>query len=92
MTNDPDNIVLRLLRDIRSKLDEHDKRFDQTDKKLDLMQFQQTHALGLAGMANLTAQHTGGRVDAIEERQRRLEETVAEVSRKVAAMETRLDS
>ena len=33
MADDPDNIVLVMLRDIRGKLDEHDKRFDAMDEQ-----------------------------------------------------------
>ena len=62
MADEPDNLVLRLLReirgelgDVRRKLDDHDKRFDRLDSKLDLMQLQLTHTFGLAGMANLQA-------------------------------------
>ncbi|WP_442583269.1 hypothetical protein ACSBOB_15465 [Mesorhizobium sp. ASY16-5R] len=35
MAEEPDNILLRLLRDIRAKQDEHDKRFDAHDKRFD---------------------------------------------------------
>ena len=34
MADEPDNLVLRMLREIRGKLDEHDQRFDSMDQRL----------------------------------------------------------
>lgn len=35
MADDPDNLVLRLLREIRSKLDQHDQRFEAIDRRFE---------------------------------------------------------
>lgn len=35
MANEPDNMLLRLLREVRAKQDEHDGRFDAHDKRFD---------------------------------------------------------
>ena len=101
MTDEPDNVVLRMLRDIRAKLDkldEHDTRFDGVDRRLDkidktleLMKYQIAQSLGLAMAANLAATHTGERVDSLEDRQKRLDEGMAEIRRRMAEMEARLD-
>ena len=99
MPDEPDNLVLRLLREIRSKQDEHsakmedhDKRFDRLDRRLGPMQFQLTHTFGLAGMSNLQAQRTDERVEQVEERQKRFDEMIAEFRRRVAEMEAKLDA
>jgi hypothetical protein len=95
MADDPDSMVLRLLRDIRSKiekLDDHDKRFDKIEKKLDLTHFQLTHSLGLSGMANLQSQHTSERVESLEERQKRFEDGMAEIQRRVKEMAAKIDA
>ncbi len=34
MPDEPDNLILQLLRDIRAKLGDHDVRFDRVDKRL----------------------------------------------------------
>ena len=34
MVEEADNLILRMLREIRSKLDEHDKRFAEIDQRL----------------------------------------------------------
>ena len=35
MADEPDNLMLRLLREIRAKMDDHDKRFDEHDRRFD---------------------------------------------------------
>lgn len=81
MADEPDNLVLRMLREIRAKLDDHDKRFDRLDKRFDdhdksmeLFRFQPTHTFGLAGMANLQAQQADAKADETAARQKRLDD------------------
>ena len=47
---------------VPAELDEHDKRFDNIDKGREAFQVQLTHTFGLAGLANLQAQHVDARV------------------------------
>ena len=86
MAKEPDNLVLVHLREIRSKLDDHDKRFDQVDKRFDKIdkdfdtfKFQLTHALGIAGMANLHAQHAEAKADEALARQKHLQAQMKEL-------------
>ncbi len=74
MADKPDNLVLRMLREIRAKLDGHDKRFDDHDKSMELFRFQPTHTFGLAGMANLQAQQADAKADETAARQKRLDD------------------
>ena len=60
MSEDATSLILRLLRDIRAKLDAHDGRFDSHDaqfvklnKKIDDWQETTATALGLASHANI---------------------------------------
>ena len=80
MADEPDNLVLKLLREIRGKQDEHseklkehDTRFDDLDKTLETFKFQLTHTFGLAGMANLQAQHTDAKLSDVADRQKKFE-------------------
>ena len=60
MEEDPTNLILRLLREVRKVQDDHsqslaahDKRFDALDKKIDDWQETIATAVGLATHANL---------------------------------------
>ena len=97
MVDEPETLMLRLLREIHAKQDDHDKRFDEHDKRFDrlerrheLTQYQVTHALGFAGMANLASQHTSASVAAIETWRHQLDTMMAKVKRRVDAMEAGL--
>ena len=95
------DLVLRMLRDIRTKLDkldEHDRRFDaidarfaDVDKQLETIKYQLTYSLGLSGTANLLVTQSSGRVDTLEQRQVRFEADMAELKRKMAEIEARFD-
>lgn len=66
MVDEPDNLLLRLLRDIRAKQDEHDKRFDAHDTRFDelhkaIEDWKETTATGVGFAA-----HANIRTDALE--------------------------
>jgi archaellum component FlaC len=83
MAKEPDNLVLKMLREIRTRLDKHEerfdrmeKRFDTIDKKLDDMSESLTYSLGLSLHANVRHESVQKQLDAMEQRIRRLEERV----------------
>lgn len=76
MAKEPDNLVLRMLREIRATLDKHEPRFDKIDKKLDDMSASLTMALGLSLHANVRHENVQQRLDALEQRVQKLEERV----------------
>lgn len=94
MAANPDDPVLSHLKDIRadiaqmaSKLDSHDKRFDSLDKRLDPHEFKITNALRFAAMANLGAQNAEARVIEVAERQKQLEDRMADFDQRLKRIE-----
>ncbi len=85
--SDSDHLVVRMLEDISSKLDRNDQRFDRQEKKFELMQFHIMDALELASMARLQAQSARERLELMEDRQRRFENGIADLSRRLAVLE-----
>lgn len=70
MAEETQNLVLSLLREIRAKLDGHDKRFDAVDKKLDSLR----QAInGESVLGRYAAAEVEERLDAIEKRLTTLE-------------------
>lgn len=74
MAEDEDNLVLRLLREIRGKLEDHDGRFDGLGERM--MGFERHaedikesvgYALGLSAHANVAYETTGQRLDRLME-------------------------
>lgn len=70
MAKEPENHTLVLLREIRTKQDEHSGRFDAIDRRLAHLEEQQddlgvqvTYALGLATNASLKAQTSASRAE-----------------------------
>jgi hypothetical protein len=90
MAEEPVDLILVLLREIRAKLDahdkrfdehdhrfdEHDKRFDRLDQRLDEMRLYVNHALGLGTVAGLKDQEMDVRVGALERRLKAVEDKV----------------
>jgi len=83
MAKEPDNLVLKMLRDIRATIDEHtklfekaEKRFDKIDKKLEEMSESLTYSLGTSMHANVRHETVQKKLDALEQRIKRLEERV----------------
>jgi septal ring factor EnvC (AmiA/AmiB activator) len=94
MAGDPDNLVLSHLRDIRTdiaqmanKLDGHDKRFDKLDDRLDPHELKLTNALRFAAMANLGAQNAEARSIEVAERQKQLEQRMADFDQRLRKIE-----
>jgi tetrahydromethanopterin S-methyltransferase subunit G len=97
MAQEPENLVLTLLRDIRSdlgdvktKLTEHDKRFDSMDKRLDTLTAQVTYSFGMAGMANTHVGVVENRVDSLEDWKKQVERAQAELARRLARVEEKV--
>ena len=97
MASEPDNLVLTLLREMRSDiagikttLTEHDRRFDLLDKKLDEHHYLMTHTFGVAGMANVQTGLVDARVDELAARQKASEAKQAELERRLARVEEKV--
>ncbi len=80
MAEEPDNLVLQTLREIRGRLDRHeerfdrmDKRFDKLDRKLDDMAGSLTYSLGFSMQANVRHESVQKKLEAPEQRVTRLE-------------------
>jgi predicted nucleic acid-binding Zn-ribbon protein len=80
MAKEPDNIIFRMLRDIRAKLDEHDTRFDQTDQQLrdlhkSIEDWKETTAtgVGFAAHANIRTEALEKEIADLKRRMDRLE-------------------
>ncbi|MDY8109497.1 hypothetical protein U0C82_10135 [Fulvimarina sp. 2208YS6-2-32] len=83
MADEPDNLILQMLRDIRSKLDDHDRRFDGVDRHFDDVnqRLEEIHetlytVAGVAVHANVRHDTVTQKLKALEERVGRLEEKV----------------
>jgi tetrahydromethanopterin S-methyltransferase subunit G len=83
MAKQPDNLVLKMPREIRATLATHerrfdkiDKRFDEMDKKLDNVSVSLTTALGLSLHANVRHESVQKKLDALEPRVQKPEERV----------------
>ena len=70
MANEPDNVVLALLREIRSKLDEHstmlsgvDGRIRHLEKQFDDLHVAVTYSLGQSSETQLKQTRQGARID-----------------------------
>jgi hypothetical protein len=73
MAKDSDNLVLRLLRDIRGKLDDHGKKLDHLDKRVGDLYKISTHTLGVAVNAHARQEELEKKVDSLTRRVARLE-------------------
>jgi tetrahydromethanopterin S-methyltransferase subunit G len=94
MAIEPDNLVLIQLREIRSKLNRLDTietKLDKSNTDNETFKYQLTHTFGLAGMANLQAQHADAKVDDALERQKRTEVELAEIKRRLDRVEARVE-
>jgi len=98
MADEPENLVLIQLREIRSDLQdvkakqsEHDRRFDQIDKRFNDMDLLIDHALGL-GMANkVKVRELDARQQESEARQRRMDDLMAQIERRLGKVEEKTD-
>jgi len=87
MANEPDNLVLAQLREIRATQAEHSARFAQIDKRFDEMRLLLGHTIGLSTTAYLRSQEFDRRYEFSEGEQRSLSERVGELERRVAKVE-----
>lgn len=90
MNDERDNRLVRVLEEIGArldKLDRHYHRFERLEKKFEQAQFQMMDALEIASIARLQAQNGRERTEIIEDRQRRFEAGMEDLTRRVAALE-----
>jgi chromosome segregation ATPase len=99
MANEPDNLVLIQLREVRSELlgirakqAEHDGRFDQIDKRFEDFHALVSHTLTLGTATHLKSQELERRYEFGEGEQRRLRERVDDLERRLSEVEDKLDS
>ena len=98
MANEPDNLVLVQLREIRATLAEHSARFDRMDERFDQLdkRFEDFHALTshtlTPGTANhLKSQELERRYEFSEGEQRRLSDRMDDFERRLSKVEDKLD-
>lgn len=80
MVDEPDSLVLRMLREIRGKLDEHDRRFEQIEQRFDAVDRRFEYV----------QQHVDSRFDGIEERFDELRDVVTHAFGLTAANDVKL--
>ena len=73
MAKEPDDLVLRLLRDIRAKQDTQGATLDQVQKRVEDLYKISTHTLGVAVTAHERYESLEARVDKLSDRLDRLE-------------------
>ena len=73
MADEPDNVVLRLLREIRSKQDTQGATLEQVQKRVEDLYKMSTHTLGVAARAHERYETPEARVDKLSDRINRLE-------------------
>jgi len=99
MADEPDNLVLFQLREIRATLAEHsarfdrmDTRFDQLDKRFDDFHALTSHTLMLGTTNALKSQELERRQEFGEGEQRRIRERMDELERRLSKVEEKIDS
>jgi archaellum component FlaC len=120
MAQEPDNLVLVHLREMRgeirgikvqlqgieAKLEEHDRRFDQIDrrfeqvdqrfeqfdKRFDDFQLLVSHSVGLGAINFARSRENEQRHEAIEAWQRRAEQRIDQIERRLAKVEEKPDT
>ena len=65
MSDEEDNVVLRLLREIRAQQVEDSRRLLRVERRLDELHESNATALGMAAHANVVVEQTGDRFDEI---------------------------
>ena len=95
MADEPINLVLVQLREIRSELKTMEQRFDKRfvaiDKQFEEWRGYITHTMGLVSIGHLKNEHQDGRLDAGEAERKRLSDQVAGLDSRVTRIEERLD-
>jgi tetrahydromethanopterin S-methyltransferase subunit G len=97
MAREPDNLVLTLLREMRSDMSAMREdiagvktRLDGIDKKMDEHHYLMTHTFGVAGMANIQTGLVDARVDELVTRQKASEAKQVELERRLARVEEKV--
>lgn len=73
MAKEPDNVVLMLLREIRSVQDDHSRRLESIERRVDDVHQSMVTALGLAAHANVRHETVEKRLSDLTKRIERLE-------------------
>jgi phage shock protein A len=98
MAKEPDDLVLIHLREMRAEMAgirseignvkaEQGQRFDSIDKTLETLKFQMTYTYGADGIANMTGLHAEAKADDIIVRQKRTDERVEDLDRRLRRVE-----
>jgi polyhydroxyalkanoate synthesis regulator phasin len=73
MAKEPDDLVLRLLREIRAKQDAQGETLEQVQKRVEDLYTMSTHTLGVAVTSHERYETLEARVDKLSDRVNRLE-------------------
>jgi hypothetical protein len=73
MADEPDNLVLRLLREIRGTQEVHGSKLDRIESQVDNLYKISTHTLGVAANAHVRYEALEAAVNSLKERVERLE-------------------
>jgi len=103
MADEPENLVLVHLREIRreiggmrenleARIDRLETRFDSLDKQFGEMRQYVSHALGLGAMNDIKGRELQARIDADAHERRKSDRRVEELERRVTRLEERIDS
>ena len=99
MVDEPDNLVLIQLREMRgqlqgisTKLEEHDRRFDGIDKRFDDFHLLVSHALGVSTANHLKTREFDARHEETAARQRRMEARFEEIEQRLGKVEEKSDT
>ena len=76
MAKQPEDLVLRILRDIQATLAGHTKKFGNIEQRLDEIHEGMITALGLAGHAHVRSDGIKKEIDGLKRRIKRLEAKV----------------
>jgi uncharacterized coiled-coil DUF342 family protein len=74
MAKSPENLVLRILKDIQGTLSEHGRRFDRVEQRLDDIHEGMITSLGLASHAHVRQDGMKKEIDELKKRVKRLEQ------------------
>jgi hypothetical protein len=95
MANEPDNLVLIQLREVRSELQEirvvMKERFDQMDKRFDDFHALTSHTLTLGTANHLKSQEFERRHEFSEGEQQRMRDRMDEFERRLTRVEDKID-
>ena len=84
-------MTLRLLREVRAKQDDHDRKLDVLSQRFDEMRGYVVHALGLGSMNDMEAQELAARMEAGEVYRRRIDEKFIDRERRLTRVEEKID-